>query len=379
MRRSQEMGRSRNILGINSGTSGDGLDLALVRLGKSKPQVVYYAKYPFTGSLGKKIISAGEAGFNDGVEWLKLDAELGYIIGNSAKRFIRDAARNGVRVDIIGMHGQTVRHLPDGAACKITYQIGDAARVAAITGIPVISDFRRSDTAAGGEGAPLSPILHEALFRDKRRWRGIVNIGGIANATILPPIKSQSRPFAADCGPGNMALDLAMQMLYGKRYDRNGRIASKGTPNASAVENALTDPFFSRNPPKSTGRELFGKLFLEKILARMNNVSDEDKIATITEITVQGIADFITKFAPKVEEIFVCGGGAHNASIINRLRLKLAETAIKTTADFSFDPDYLEAMLWAYLAWCFVNEEPINARNFTGAKKLYIPGKLCLP
>jgi anhydro-N-acetylmuramic acid kinase len=243
----------------------------------------------------------------------------------------------------------------------------------------VISDFRRSATAAGGEGAPLSPILHEALFRHKRKWRAIVNIGGISNVTVLAPRDSKSKPFAADCGPGNMLIDRAMLLLYGKPYDRNGRVASKGIAHIDTVREALSDPFFSKKPPKSTGRELFGKPYLEKVMQSMGNVSPEDMVSTLTEITIRGIADFLARFAPRVEEIFICGGGAHNKTILDRLGLALPRARVATTADLSYDPDYLEALLWAYLARRFIKLESVAARNFTGAKYPYIPGRLCLP
>jgi len=374
-----KFGKSLNILGVNSGTSADGLDLALCRFTSGKPCIISCATYAFGERLRARIISAGEPDFHDGVEWLKLDAELGEIIGEKARGFIKKAASEEKRIDLIAIHGQTVRHLPDNVSHKITYQIGDAARVALITGLPVISDFRRSDIAAGGEGAPLSPILHEALFRHRCKWRAIVNIGGISNVTVLPPHDSKSRPFAADCGPGNMVIDRAMKILFGKAYDRDGRVALSGRSRFDVVNEALSDPFFLRKPPKSTGRELFGGPYLEKVMRRIGKSSSEDIISTLTDITVCAIAEFMTKFAPRVKEIFLCGGGAHNKAILNRLALLLPKVKVPTTAELMYDPDYLEALLWGYLAWCYIKRQPVSARYFTGAKRPYIPGKLCLP
>jgi anhydro-N-acetylmuramic acid kinase len=368
-----------NILGVNSGTSADGLDLTLVRFSAGKPEIISCATIPFEQGFKNRIISAGEPSFNDGAEWLRLDAELGQLIGEMTKRFIGRAAKQGNQTDLIAMHGQTVRHLPHDSPNKITHQIGDAARVAAFTGIPVVSDFRRSDTAAGGDGAPLSPILHESLFRHENKWRAILNIGGISNVTVLPPKGSKLKPFAADCGPGNMMIDRAMQTLYGLPFDRNGDIASKGNSQTLAVQEILADPFFTQKPPKSTGRELFGQPYLEKIMALLGKASSEDIIATLAEITVRGITDFVGKFAPGVEELFVCGGGAHNVHIMNRIGAILTDIKVTTTAELSFDPDYIESILWAFLAWRFIKAEPVSARNFTGAKRTYIPGKLCLP
>jgi anhydro-N-acetylmuramic acid kinase len=330
--------------------------------------------------LSDKIVAAGESGFCDGIEWLKLDAELGGIMGRSAALFIRHAEARGFRVDLVAMHGQTVRHLPEERHRSLTYQIGDASRVAAITGRPVISDFRRSDIAAGGEGAPLSPILHEALFRHGRKWRAIVNIGGIANATILPPAGAKIRPFAGDCGPGNMMIDMAMKILFDRPYDLNGRVASEGKTNMDVVRQALAHPYFGKKPPKSTGREVFGAAFLESIMEKPSSkASASDIVATVTEITVEGISDFIRKYSSLTEEIYLCGGGAHNRHIAGRLREELPRISIATTRELGCDPDYLEALLWAYLGYCFIAGKRVGAREFTGAPKSYIPGKLSLP
>ncbi|OGC89531.1 MAG: hypothetical protein A2W25_14270 [candidate division Zixibacteria bacterium RBG_16_53_22] len=372
-------GKSLNILGINSGTSADGIDMALCRFATGKPRIISCATRPFGHRLTARIISAGEPNFNNGVEWLRLDAELGEILGENARRFINRAARLDIRIDLIAVHGQTVRHLPDNTSHRITYQVGDAARVARITGLPVITDFRRSDIAAGGEGAPLSPILHEALFRHRSLWRAIVNIGGISNVTVLPPFGSKSRPFAADCGPGNMLTDRAVQNLYGKAYDRGGKIALSGGSRPDVVRKFLADPYFLRKPPKSTGREYFGEPYLEKVMRQLGKASPEDIVATLTEITVGAMADFLSGFCPRVEEIYLCGGGAHNKAILGRLRSIIPNVRVSTTTDLKYDPDYLEALLWAYLAWRFMKRQPVSARGYTGAKKPYIPGRLCLP
>ncbi len=368
-----------NILGINSGTSADGLDLVLVRFGGAMPRVLNRATYLFESDLKARIIAAGESDFNDGVAWLRLDADLGAIYGQKAKRFIARSASKGHRTDLIAMHGQTVRHLPGNAPHKITCQIGDAARVARINGRPVVSDFRRSDTAAGGEGAPLSPILHEALFRHERRWRAIVNVGGIANVTVLPPQNARTLPFAADCGPGNMLIDRAAQHLHGLPYDKDGRIAMRGKPDDKVVRWLLSGRFFARKPPKSTGREDFGENRFRTILRKMKGALPEDIISTLTQLTVQGIAIFITRFVPQVDELYLCGGGARNQAIKEGLDSLLPGARIATTAELSFDPDYLEALLWAYLAWHCISSKPVCARNYTGAKSDYIPGKICMP
>jgi anhydro-N-acetylmuramic acid kinase len=381
-----ESRKTLNILGINSGTSADGLDFALVRLTEGKRarqapvriSVLITSTFPFENKVRDRIITASEAHFDNGSEWLRLDAVLGKIIGGRASQFIKKASMAGFRIDAIAMHGQTVRHLPDERPEKLTFQIGDPARVAAITSLPVISDFRRSDIAAGGEGAPLSPILHEALFRHGKRWRAIVNIGGISNATILPPKSRAMAPLAGDTGPGNMLIDSAVKLLIGRPYDVDGATAAQGKADYKVVEKAMRNPFFARRPPKSTGRELFGAEFLQDILKTMNSKQANDKLATVTELTARGIADFIERFGPRVEEIYICGGGVHNKFLMMRLASLMSGKSISSIRTLGYDPDYLEAVLWAYLAYCFIREKPISAGHFTGAKRAYISGKLCM-
>jgi anhydro-N-acetylmuramic acid kinase len=367
-----------NILGVNSGTSADGLDLALVRLGGMRPDVILTKTYRFRASLRDRIIAAGEPEFADGIEWLRLDAELGTEMGKLAAKFVKKATAAGHRINLVAMHGQTVRHLPE-TKIKTTYQIGDPNRLAAVTKIPVVSDFRRADIAVGGEGAPLSSILHEVLFRDPRRWRAVVNIGGIANVTVLPPMDSRIPPFAGDCGPGNMIIDRTMMMYLGRRYDRSGKVAASGRAYMGVVENVMGQPFFSKKPPKSTGRELFGAPFLKRIVSKMGISTAQDIVATVTEITIGGIVKFITEFSPAVKEILICGGGVHNEYIHRRLTEMMPGKRVMTTEALGYDPDYLEAVLWAYLGFRFVKERPIIMKNYTGAGKAYIPGRLCLP
>ena len=369
-----------NILGLNSGTSGDGLDAALVRLGKNGlPRVLRCKSFKYTAQLQHEIIAAGEFDFNDGIEWLRLDSKLGDITGRMASRYLRQLSASKLRADFIASHGQTVRHLPSTKGYSLTLQIGDPAIIAKHASLPVISDFRRSDIAAGGQGAPLSPILHEKLFRSKDKWRAIVNIGGIANITLLPPSNSRKKPLASDCGPGNMAIDKAMSRLYKKPYDKNGQTAMTGIVRNDIVEDVFTMPFFSEKLPKSTGRELFGENFYNLVCDRMSSDNPADIVSTFSEITASGIARFIKTFASKIDEIYLCGGGAKNKYIVSRLEGHFRKAKIKSTSALGFDPDYLEAVLWAYMGYCFVKQIPVESSHFTGAKNKYIPGKICLP
>jgi anhydro-N-acetylmuramic acid kinase len=268
--------------------------------------------------------------------------------------------------------------MPFARRYPLTLQVGDPSYIARVTGLPVVADFRRSDIAAGGQGAPLSPVLHEYLFRHHKKWRAIVNIGGIANVTILPPMKSRRSPLAGDCGPGNMAIDLAMLRFYGRPFDKEGRTALSGNPHIDLVSRILRRNFFKLSPPKSTGREQLGQRFVDQIVEKIGKTPKQDIISTVSEITVRGIADFLNRFAVKVDEIYLCGGGAKNEYIVSRLRQLFPESEVNTTAALGYDPDFLEALLWAYLAYCFVYKIRIDTSRFTGAGKPYIPGRLCL-
>lgn len=371
-------GASIYVIGLNSGTSGDGLDAALVRFERGKaPEVLICETYKYAKKVKDDIIACGEADFVDGLRWLELDFELGHVIGRYAKRFLTRIVKAGHKADLIGSHGQTIRHLPSGFKHPLTLQVGDPSCIAQITGLPVVADFRRSDMAAGGQGAPLSPLLHERLFRHQRSWRAIVNIGGIANITVLPPVKSRRPPSAGDCGPGNMAIDLAMKKLFDRTFDKHGRAASAGSPYQKLVSQVLRRSFFRLSPPKSTGREQFGRVFVDNILKKSGKIPEENVVSTITEITVRGIADFLNRFAERVDEIYLCGGGARNAYIVSRLKQIFPGKDLMTTAALGYDPDFLEAVLWAYLAFRFMMKRSVDSSRYTGATKPYIPGKLC--
>jgi anhydro-N-acetylmuramic acid kinase len=372
--------KSLNIIGINSGTSADSLDLAFIQFRpESKCEVLHFKSYQYDAQLQKRIIRAAEPEFKDGIEWLRLDTELGILSGTYAANFIKELQGRGLKANLIASHGQTIRHLPVEFKIPLTYQIGEPSYIAGISGLPVVSDFRRTDIASGGEGAPLSPILHEYLFRDSQKWRCIVNIGGISNATVLPPIDSSKKLIAGDCGPGNMLIDQAMNRLFAVPFDKDGEIASSGAVHLEVVEKIMRHSYFSKKPPKSTGRELFGSRFLEDLMKELSGFTREDRIATISEITIMAITKFIIDFGPRVEEVYICGGGAKNNHLLGGLKARLKGIDIENTTKIGYDPIHLEPMLWAYLAYCFINEIKVNTKNFTGATKPYIPGKLCLP
>ncbi len=362
---------------MNSGTSADGLNavLAEFRLG-SPPRALKSALFPFHPGISKSIIEAGDSE-NYGVkELLELHARLGESMGRSARRFHVMCQKAGLKVDMIASHGQTIKHIPEKS---ISLQIGDPSIIAAISGLPVVADFRSSDLAAGGQGAPLSPILHQYLFQDLRLWRGVINIGGIANITILPPPNSRRLPFAADCGPGNMIIDSLMRQLYGRQYDDKGLIALSGVADQRVVSTIMRNRFFRLPPPKSTGRELFGRSFSTRILNTMKKSSKADIIATATEITVNAAADFVKRFAPGINELYLCGGGSKNRYLTASLARALPAIDLLPVSCLGFESDVIEPLLWAYLAWRFIRGETVATGRFTGARKPHLPGALWLP
>ncbi|UCC80079.1 MAG: anhydro-N-acetylmuramic acid kinase [Candidatus Zixiibacteriota bacterium] len=368
------------VVGINSGTSCDGLDSALVEFVPGNlPRLLFSKTYPYSPKVRETLLTAGDPGFKNGEYWMKFNSKLGKLMGEFASDFLSMAKKKRLTPHLMASHGHTIRHLPGKSGGSFTLQIGEPSQIASLTGLPVISDFRSSDIAAGGQGAPLSPLLHEKLFRSRTRFRAVVNIGGIANITVLPPEKSRKRPFAADCGPGNMVVDSAMKILYGRRYDMDGETALRGEADKKTVNRIMRMSFFKSPPPKSTGREQFGHGFLGKIFINCKGYRPEDIIATISEITIRAIADFISRYAPGIEEIYLCGGGAGNKYIVAGLNYILRGADIRSTSELGYDPDYIEAMLWAYLGYCFAAGIRVDSNRFTGAKKTYIPGKLCLP
>jgi anhydro-N-acetylmuramic acid kinase len=346
------------VIGLNSGTSCDGLDAALVEFNPgSFPRMVLSKTYGYPKRVRESLLFAGDPDIADGKRWMSIDSEFGKLMGSFTSDFISRLK----------------------AKKLYPVQIGNASHLAVLTGLPVISDFRQSDIAAGGQGAPLSPVLHKALFRSDTGFRAVVNIGGIANITVLPPQKSKIQPLASDCGPGNMVIDGAMKIIYGRKFDKKGETALSGNVERKIVNQIARLGFFKIPPPKSTGREQFGNRFTKRLLSQLKGLPPEDIITTISEVTAKSIVDYLYKFAPDVEEIFLCGGGAKNKYIVSRLEEYLGNVRVSSTSDLGYDPDFIEALLWAYLGYCFVRGIRIDSHRFTGADRTYIPGKLCLP
>jgi anhydro-N-acetylmuramic acid kinase len=351
-----------------SGTSLDGIDAVLVDLGQ--PQPLLLAKYylPFDDKLKNDLLALH----------LPAPDELhrAQIVGNQLARMYAAAVAtlltrtksSNHAVKAIGCHGQTIRHCPEHG---YTLQIGNAALLAELTGIAVVSDFRSRDIAAGGQGAPLVPAFHDKVMRHPGIHRVIVNIGGISNLTNLP---SRAASSGFDCGPGNLLMDAWCTQHTGKPYDDNGAWAASGKALPALLKLMLDEPYFTLPPPKSTGRDLFNMTWLQHKLNGQERA--EDVQATLMELTCLTIAQSIQQYCGGAKEIYLCGGGAHNHALCNRISALLAECSIQTTDTLGVDGDYLEAIAFAWLAQQTLHGRPANLPLVTGAKHPCVLGAI---
>ncbi len=352
-----------NYVGTITGTSIDGLDVALLEAGAGPPSIVAAETAPLPAPLAAGLKALTTPGDNEIVRAGAADAELGEFIGNTILACLKRWAVPTAAVRAIGSHGQTIRHHPE-LAPPFTVQIGDPSRIAELTGIDTVADFRRRDMAAGGEGAPLTPLFHDALFRDAARHRVVINIGGIANATMLPADSTAILGF--DTGPGNALLDAWMLHHNGTALDRGGAWAAKGRVIPKLLMTLQADAFVARAPPKSTGKETYHLDYVHKA-RRGLDAKPEDVQATLAEFTAWSIADALRRWGPGAGEAIICGGGRHNADLMERLAANLSNHHLLTTDDLGVDGDALEAAAFAWLAHRALARQAGNAPAVTGA------------
>ena len=349
-----------------SGTSLDGADAALVDFSPSSPRTLAFATLPFPQHLRAELLVLSEPG----ADLLELSAraslELADLYAAAVDAVLAKAGIPHSMVSAVGCHGQTVRHRPD---LGFTIQLNDPARLAERTGIDVVADFRRRDMAAGGQGAPLVPAFHEAMFRHPLRSRAVVNIGGISNVTRLGP---GEKTLGFDCGPGNVLLDAWAQRHLLQPYDDQGRWASSGRIDRALLATLLEEPFLRSPPPKSTGRELFRVAWLEERMPA--GLRPQDVQATLTEFTAQAIVDAIDLFCPATEEIYLCGGGARNAALTARIEARAGARRVSPTDALGVPAEHVESMAFAWLAMKCVRREPVDLTAATGARAPRILG-----
>ena len=402
------------VIGLMSGTSADGIDAAVVEIEghgvETRVALLAFETFPFPPGVREAILALchPETGRVD--DLCEMNFHLGHLFAEAVKHLLQKNDMDARDIALIGSHGQTVHHLPEGSgkavlSCPSTLQIGEPAVIAHETGIPTIADFRVADVAAGGQGAPLVSYTDYLLFRDSHETIGLLNIGGIANLTVLPANASLDSVSAADTGPGNMAIDAVVSEMTGgrERYDAAGQRAALGTAYQPLIDEWLKHPFFQLGPPKTTGRELFGSAFVATALAecRTHGLDDNACIATLTELTVQSIALFIHRFVScrrrvslspptnslttiensgkPLDRLYVSGGGAHNLTLMKRLSEVLPDTSVAPIDSTGMRGDAKEAIAFAILANEALHGNSGNIPTATGASVRKILGKFVWP
>jgi anhydro-N-acetylmuramic acid kinase len=385
------------VAGIMSGTSADGINVAIARLEdhdlETKFTLVAHREFPLPANVRKFILSVmnAEAKIAD---LARLNVLLGELY---AEAFEKTAAEAHAGVSLIGCHGQTIYHQGQkknflGRQIAATWQTGEGAILAARTGIPVVSDFRQADMAAGGKGAPLVPFLDYMLYRDPQRGRIVQNIGGIANLTAIPAGTGSGggtrpeRVIAFDTGPGNMVIDGVMERLYNKRFDQDGKVAAKGKVNQPVVTKILRGAFFRSNPPKTTGREEFGREFVDQFIRACGRCKKEDVVATATALTAQSIASAIRDFLPgsageeqSFRDMILSGGGIRNCTLVRMISERLPNLTISTSDAYGLPAEAKEAVAFAMLAYQTWHKSPSSIPSATGADYPAVLGKISYP
>jgi anhydro-N-acetylmuramic acid kinase len=356
-------------LGLISGTSADGIDAALVRF-EPHCELVFGRTYPWDETLRARLIALGQGGEATSLDELgELDTTLARAFADAAMRAIADSSTDRDQVRAIGSHGQTVRHRPESSAA-FTWQMGDGNVIAERSGITTVADFRRRDVAAGGHGAPLMPAFHAAMLRSPDEDRAVLNLGGIGNFTLLPRA-GEVRGF--DTGPANALMDAWCERHTGQAFDADGAFAASGTVDAGLLARLLDDPWFALPPPKSTGREQFHLRWLESRLDAAEP-SPADVQATLLELSAITIADALRATQPGTARVLGCGGGVRNTALMARISANLPGVVVEATAAHGLDPDYVEAMGFAWLARETLAGRPGNLPSVTGAKGFRILG-----
>ena len=355
-----------------SGSSLDGIDAVLVSFESSSPQLHAHFIYPLEPDLVRELDALTRPGMDELTRLCRADVLLGEYFANAVMNLLDQAGIVSKEVRAIGSHGQTVRHYPDSLA-PTTLQVGDPNIIAERTGITTVADFRRRDMAAGGQGAPLVPAFHQAVLHDPERNRGIVNIGGIANVTLLPA-NLEAGIAGFDTGPGNALLDAWIRQQRNENYDHHGEWAASGHFHPELLTALLGEPYFFRAAPKSTGRDMFNLDWLTNCWPTVMELSPVDVQATLLELTAVTIADAIRQTSPEPEQVLICGGGVHNITLLQRLNALLPEQQVLSTKDVGLDPDWVEAMAFAWLARQTLKHQAGNLPVVTGARHPVVLG-----
>jgi len=356
-----------------SGTSMDAIDTALVRIDENELELIQYQQIPISKNLQQTIKSINTKSTLDEIS--ELDVIMGNLFAEASLQIIESGGLSPADIRAIGSHGQTILHLPNAKHPR-TLQIGDANIIAYQTGITTVADFRRMDIAAGGEGAPLAPAFHQWLFQNEKSERVILNIGGMANITLLPA-NNKTAITGFDTGPGNTLMDEWIQQHLDQVFDEDGNWAKSGQCNQELLSVLLDEAYFKTTPPKSTGKDFFNLQWLEHKLSQSRLSIDPDDIqATLLELSVITISDAINNYAPDCDEILVCGGGVHNKFVMQRLRNLQTKAEINSTEKVGLNPDAIEAVAFAWLAKRRMENQFGNLTTVTGADDQVILGAI---
>lgn len=391
MRRTGPRSGPLTVAGVMSGTSADGIDVALVKIAAREHglqvRLVKHQAFPIPKTLRQAVLAAMDAPSISTAELARLNWRLGMAYAEAVRATV-DAS--GVRPDLIGCHGQTVYHQGAAAAYAgrrfgCTWQLGEPALIAAELGIPVVANFRPADMAAGGQGAPLVPLLDYAVFAHPKRARVLQNIGGIGNLTVIPASALQEKVIAFDTGPGNMIVDALMQRLFGKIFDRDGKTAAQGGVLDAVLRPALREKFFRQAPPKSAGREQFGVAYVDRFLAacRKQSRQPEDAIATATALTAESMREAVRSWVLPLTgsapvDFIVSGGGARNTTLLALLRARLEPLGctVRSSEASGIPVEAKEAVAFALLAYQTWHHQPGNVPSATGAARPAILGSI---
>ena len=384
--------KKKYVIGLMSGTSVDGIDAAVVEITghglETTVNLIAFETFPFPPDVPQRILALCQPDTSRVDDICEMNFHIGHLFAEAVKHTLQKNGMFARDIDLIGSHGQTIHHLPPftepQGKIKIpsTLQIGEPAVIAHETGIPTIADFRVADMAAGGQGAPLVSYPDYLLFRDTAKTVGLLNIGGIANLTVLPADGSFDSVSAADTGPGNMCVDAVVsEITDGKeRYDEAGQRAAQGTSHQPLIDEWLKHPFFQLTPPKTTGREMFGHTFAMECLTacREQSLTNNDAIATLTELTVQTVALYIFQFVAEqnpIDRLYVSGGGVHNQTIMQHLSEVLSNTSVEPVDTSGISADAKEAIAFAILANESLHGQAGNLPSATGASVRKVLGK----
>jgi len=379
------------VAGVMSGTSADGINVALVRIQgrsfRSRLELLAHYQFPYPDNVRRAVLAAMNAKDASVADL----ARLNFLLGGLYADAVRTAQRRArLECELVGCHGQTLYHQGDprpilGRRTACTWQTGEAAVISAELGVAVVSDFRPADMAVGGKGAPLVPFLDYVLYRHRRYGRIVQNLGGIGNLTAIPPRAHPEAVVAFDTGPGNMVIDAVTEHLFGRSYDRNGRLAARGETIERVLRQMLRHPFFRQKPPKTAGREQFGREFVREFLRLCRRADENDIVATATALTARSIGIAVRRFVlplasppARFREFVASGGGTKNTTLMRMIREELAslKMRVRTSDEFGMPADAKEAAAFALLAYQTWRRLPSNVPSATGAARPAILGKV---